>query len=35
MKAAPEAVSYPMYERFAARVAELLGREVIFPLINK
>ena len=29
IKAAPEAVSYPMYERFAARVAELLGREVM------
>lgn len=26
--AAPEAVSHPLYERFAARVAELLGREV-------
>ena len=26
IKAAPEAVSRPMYERFAARVAELLGR---------
>lgn len=26
--AAPEAVSRPMYERFTARVAELLGREV-------
>lgn len=26
--AAPEAVSCPLYERFAARVAELLGREV-------
>lgn len=26
--AAPEAVSRPLYERFAARVAELLGREV-------
>ena len=25
IKAAPEAVSYPMYERFAARVAELLA----------
>ena len=29
IKAAPEAVSRPMYERFAARVAELLGREVM------
>jgi len=26
--AAPEAVSRPLYERFAARVSELLGREV-------
>ena len=26
--AAPEAVSRPLYERFVARVAELLGREV-------
>lgn len=26
--AAPEAVSQPLYEQFAARVAELLGREV-------
>lgn len=26
--AAPEAVSRPLYERFTARVAELLGREV-------
>lgn len=26
--AAPEAVSRPMYERFTARVAELLGRKV-------
>ena len=26
--AAPEAVSRPLYECFAARVAELLGREV-------
>ena len=26
--AAPEAVSRPLYEQFAARVAELLGREV-------
>lgn len=26
--AAPEAVSRPLYERFAARVAELLGRSV-------
>ncbi|WP_418991016.1 D-aminoacyl-tRNA deacylase [Alistipes sp.] len=26
--AAPEAVSRPLYERFAARVAELLGRDV-------
>ena len=25
--AAPEAVSRPLYERFAARVGELLGRE--------
>ena len=30
VRAAPEAVSRPMYERFTARVAELLGREV-FP----
>ena len=29
IKAAPEAVSRPMYERFAARVSELLGREVM------
>ena len=29
IKAAPEAVSRPMYERFAARVAELLGRDVM------
>ena len=28
VRAAPEAVSHPMYERFTARVAELLGREV-------
>ncbi len=28
VRAAPEAVSRPMYERFTARVAELLGREV-------
>lgn len=28
IRAAPEPVSRPMYERFAARVAELLGREV-------
>lgn len=28
IRAAPEAVSRPMYERFTARVAELLGREV-------
>ena len=28
VRAAPEAVSRPLYERFAARVAELLGREV-------
>lgn len=28
VKAAPEAVSRPLYERFAARVAELLGRPV-------
>lgn len=28
IKAAPEAVSRPMYERFTARVAELLGHEV-------
>ena len=27
VRAAPEAVSRPMYERFTARVAELLGRE--------
>lgn len=26
--AAPEAVSRPLYERFAARISELLGREV-------
>lgn len=26
IKAAPEAVSRPLYERFTARVAELLGR---------
>ncbi|MDE5851427.1 MAG: D-aminoacyl-tRNA deacylase, partial [Alistipes sp.] len=26
--AAPEAVSRPLYERFVAQVAELLGREV-------
>ena len=26
IKAAPEAVSRPLYERFAARVGELLGR---------
>ena len=30
VRAAPEAVSRPMYERFTARVAELLGREVLF-----
>ena len=29
IKAAPEAVSRPMYGRFTARVAELLGREVM------
>ena len=29
VRAAPEAVSRPMYERFASRVAELLGREVM------
>ena len=29
IKAAPEAVSHPMYGRFTARVAELLGREVM------
>ncbi len=28
VRAAPEAVSRPMYERFTARVAELLDREV-------
>ena len=28
VRAAPEAVSRPMYQRFTARVAELLGREV-------
>ena len=28
VRAAPEAVSRPMYERFTARVAGLLGREV-------
>lgn len=28
VRAAPEAVSRPMYERFTARVAELLGREM-------
>ena len=28
VRAAPDAVSRPMYERFTARVAELLGREV-------
>ena len=28
VRAAPEAVSRPMYERFTARVAELRGREV-------
>ncbi len=28
IKAAPEAVSRPLYEAFSARVAELLGREV-------
>lgn len=28
IKAAPEALSRPLYERFAARVEELLGREV-------
>lgn len=28
VRAAPEAVSRPMFERFTARVAELLGREV-------
>ena len=28
VRAAPEAVPRPMYERFTARVAELLGREV-------
>ena len=28
VRAAPEAVSRPMYERFTARVAELLGRAV-------
>ena len=28
VRAAPEDVSRPMYERFTARVAELLGREV-------
>lgn len=28
IRAAPEPVSRPMYERFAARVSELLGREV-------
>ena len=28
VRAAPEAVSRPMYERFTARVAELLGGEV-------
>ena len=28
VRGAPEAVSRPMYERFTARVAELLGREV-------
>ena len=28
IKAAPEAVSRPLYERFTARVAELLGRGV-------
>lgn len=28
VRAAPEAVSRPLYERFAARVAELLGRPV-------
>ncbi len=28
VRAAPEAVSRPMYERFTARVAELLGQEV-------
>ena len=28
VRAEPEAVSRPMYERFTARVAELLGREV-------
>lgn len=28
IKAAPEAVSRPLYERFTTRVAELLGREV-------
>lgn len=28
VRAAPEAFSRPMYERFTARVAELLGREV-------
>ena len=28
IKAAPEAVSCPLYERFTARVAELLGRGV-------
>ena len=29
VRAAPEAVSRPMYERFTARVVELLGREVM------
>lgn len=28
IQAAPEAVSRPMYERFTARVSELIGREV-------
>ncbi len=28
IQAAPEALSRPLYERFTARVAELLGREV-------
>ena len=28
VRAAPEAVSRPMFERFTARVAELMGREV-------
>lgn len=28
IKAAPEAISRPMYERFTARVEELLGRKV-------